>query len=87
MDKTDCIAALSALGHETRLEVFRLLIRAGADGVIAGEIGGRLDVPQNTMSTHLADADPRRADPAPSARAGRSATAPTSTACAACSAS
>jgi DNA-binding transcriptional ArsR family regulator len=54
MDSTTCIAALSALGHETRLDVFRLLVRTGADGLLAGEIGQRLGVRQNTMSAHLA---------------------------------
>jgi ArsR family transcriptional regulator, arsenate/arsenite/antimonite-responsive transcriptional repressor len=54
MDKTACIAALSALGHDTRLDVFRLLVRAGIDGLPAGEIGQRLSVRQNTMSAHLA---------------------------------
>jgi DNA-binding transcriptional ArsR family regulator len=54
MDKRQCIAALSALGHETRLDVFRLLVGAGTDGLLAGEIGQRLEVRQNTMSAHLA---------------------------------
>jgi DNA-binding transcriptional ArsR family regulator len=54
MDKQACIAALAALGHETRLDAFRLLIGAGAEGLPAGEIGRRLGVLQNTMSAHLA---------------------------------
>ena len=54
MDRSACIAALSALGHETRLDVFRLLVRAGPGGLPAGEIGQHLGVRQNTMSTHLA---------------------------------
>ena len=53
MDKTKAIAALSALGQDTRLEVFRLLVRAGPDGLPAGEIGTRLGAVQNTMSAHL----------------------------------
>lgn len=53
-DKTAAIAALSALGHETRLDVFRLLVRAGPEGMLAGRIGAALGVRQNTMSSHLA---------------------------------
>jgi ArsR family transcriptional regulator len=54
MDKYKVLEALSALGQETRLEVFRLLIAEGSDGLLAGEISDRLDVKQNTMSTNLA---------------------------------
>ena len=53
MDKKSALAALSALGQDTRLEVFRLLVKAGAEGVPAGEIAARLDAVQNTMSAHL----------------------------------
>jgi DNA-binding transcriptional ArsR family regulator len=53
MDKIDALAALSALGQDTRLEVFRLLVRAGSEGVAAGEIAERLGAVQNTVSTHL----------------------------------
>jgi len=53
MDKISALAALSALGQETRLEVFRLLVRAGAEGVPAGEIATRLGAIQNTTSAHL----------------------------------
>ncbi|MER9328766.1 metalloregulator ArsR/SmtB family transcription factor [Mesorhizobium sp. M0152] len=53
MDKAAALLALSSLGQETRLEVFRLLIRAGAEGLPAGEIATRLGAVQNTMSVHL----------------------------------
>ena len=53
MDKKSALAALSALGQDTRLEVFRLLVRAGGEGVPAGEIASRLGTVQNTMSAHL----------------------------------
>ncbi|RWL21429.1 helix-turn-helix transcriptional regulator [Mesorhizobium sp.] len=53
MDETTALLALAALGQDTRLEVFRLLVRAGADGVPAGEIALRLGTVQNTMSAHL----------------------------------
>lgn len=48
------IDAFSALAQPTRLEAFRLLVRQEPDGLPAGEIARRLDVPHNTMSTHLA---------------------------------
>ncbi|MCZ8548673.1 ArsR family transcriptional regulator [Mesorhizobium qingshengii] len=53
MDKNNAISALSALGQDTRLEVFRLLVKAGPGGLPAGEIGARLGTVQNTMSAHL----------------------------------
>ena len=45
---------LAALGHETRLAVFRLLVQAGAEGLSAGVIGERLTLPPATLSFHLA---------------------------------
>jgi ArsR family transcriptional regulator, arsenate/arsenite/antimonite-responsive transcriptional repressor len=54
MDRSRTLAALSALGQDTRLDVFRLLVKAGEEGMLAGEIGGALDVRQNTMSANLA---------------------------------
>jgi DNA-binding transcriptional ArsR family regulator len=48
------IDAFSALAQPTRLEAFRLLVRQEPDGLPAGEIARRLDVPHNTLSTHLA---------------------------------
>jgi len=53
MDKKSALDALSALGQETRLDVFRLLVKAGLDGLPAGEIGERLGTVQNTTSAHL----------------------------------
>lgn len=54
MDKKQTLAAFAALSQETRLEAFRLLVRAGDEGLLSGEIGERLDVRQNTMSANLA---------------------------------
>ena len=54
MDKSAALATLSALSQQTRLDVFRLLVRAGADGMLSGEIGEQLGVRQNTMSANLA---------------------------------
>jgi len=48
------IGAFSALSQPTRLEAFRLLVKQEPDGLPAGEIARRLDVPHNTLSTHLA---------------------------------
>ncbi|MFK0690488.1 ArsR/SmtB family transcription factor [Mesorhizobium sp. IMUNJ 23033] len=53
MDKEAALRALAALGQDTRLEAFRLLVRSGAGGLPAGEIAARLDIVQNTMSAHL----------------------------------
>ncbi|WP_172328303.1 helix-turn-helix transcriptional regulator [Mangrovicoccus sp. HB161399] len=53
MDKNRTLAALSALGHETRLDVFRLLVQTGEAGLAAGEIGTRLGVRANTLSANL----------------------------------
>jgi ArsR family transcriptional regulator len=53
MDKKLALSALAALGQDTRLEVFRLLVQAGGDGLPAGEIASRLGTVQNTMSAHL----------------------------------
>lgn len=54
MEDASAIEALSALAHPGRLAVFRLLVRAGPEGVSAGEIARAMDTPANTMSTQLA---------------------------------
>jgi ArsR family transcriptional regulator len=53
MDMSNAITALSALAHEGRLRVFRLLVEAGPEGLAAGEIGRRLGVLPNTLSAGL----------------------------------
>ena len=53
MDDESAITVLGALAQNTRLDVFRLLVRLEPDGMAAGEIARQLDVPQNTMSAHL----------------------------------
>ena len=45
---------MSALAQSTRLDTFRLLVRHEPNGLAAGEVARRLDIPQNTMSAHLA---------------------------------
>jgi DNA-binding transcriptional ArsR family regulator len=47
------IKRLSAIAQEGRLEVFRLLVKAGPEGVAAGDIARALNVPANTMSAQL----------------------------------
>jgi DNA-binding transcriptional ArsR family regulator len=54
MEMTQAINALAALAQESRLRVFRLLVRAGPEGMAAGDIAEQLGVPANTMSAHLA---------------------------------
>lgn len=44
---------LSALGNPTRLSIFRLLVRAGNDGITIGDIQNRLKVPASTLAHHL----------------------------------
>ena len=44
---------MSALAHEGRLSVFRLLVKAGPEGLAAGDIARRLDVLPNTLSANL----------------------------------
>ena len=47
------VSALSALAQESRLEVFRLLVQTGENGIPAGKIGEQLDLPLSTLSFHL----------------------------------
>jgi ArsR family transcriptional regulator len=47
------LAALAALGQPTRLDIFRLLMRRGPDGVAAGSLAESVGCAHNTLSTHL----------------------------------
>jgi ArsR family transcriptional regulator, arsenate/arsenite/antimonite-responsive transcriptional repressor len=49
----DAAARLEALGNPTRLAVFRLLVRAGDDGLAVGQLQKRLDIAGSTLSHHL----------------------------------
>ena len=53
MNKSTAVAALGALAQDTRLDVFRMLVQSGPDGLPAGEIGAKLGVPSPTLSFHL----------------------------------
>lgn len=54
MDRRSAILTLGALAQETRLDAFQLLVRHEPNGLPAGDVARQLDVPQNTMSAHLA---------------------------------
>jgi len=53
MDSDQALLAFSALSQATRLDVFRLLVAHESEGLPAGEVARRLEVPHNTLSTHL----------------------------------
>ncbi len=54
MQMPTAVEALSALAHESRLAVFRLLVKAGAEGMAAGGIAREVGALPNTLSSHLA---------------------------------
>src|SRR5271156_1742598 len=54
MDDTEVIAALAALAQSTRLQTFRVLVAREPEGVPAGELARLIEVPQKTMTAHLA---------------------------------
>ncbi len=54
MDSNRAIDVFAALSQSTRLDAFRLIMKHEPNGLPAGEVARLLDVPQNTMSTHLA---------------------------------
>lgn len=53
MEKTDAVAALGALAQDNRLDVFRLLVQAGPEGMAAGAIAEALDLAPNTLTFHF----------------------------------
>ena len=53
MQISDAVLKLSALSHTSRLEVFRLLVRHGDQGLSAGEIAEQMEIQPNTLSFHL----------------------------------
>jgi ArsR family transcriptional regulator len=53
MRATQAVLALSALGQETRLALFRLLVERGPDGLPAGVIAERLGIPPSSLTFHL----------------------------------
>ena len=53
METTDAVAALAALAQDNRLEIFRLLVQAGPEGVAAGHVAERLGLAPNTLTFHF----------------------------------
>jgi len=53
MTTKDVLAGLGSLAQETRLEVFRLLVQRGPEGLPAGAIADALEVPASSLSFHL----------------------------------
>jgi ArsR family transcriptional regulator len=53
MDGKQTVAALGALAHDTRLDVFRLLVQRGPDGLSAGVLSARLGIPPSSLTFHL----------------------------------
>lgn len=53
MENKQVIAALAAIAQESRLAVFRLLVQAGPEGVIASKISEQLNIPPSSLSFHL----------------------------------
>lgn len=53
MKNADAVAALGALAQENRLDVFRLLVRAGPEGMAAGTVATALDLAPNTLTFHF----------------------------------
>jgi ArsR family transcriptional regulator, arsenate/arsenite/antimonite-responsive transcriptional repressor len=53
MEKPEALAALGALAQETRLDIYRLLVQAGPDGMPAGHVGEQLGLPSATLAFHL----------------------------------
>jgi DNA-binding transcriptional ArsR family regulator len=53
MEKITAIAALAALAHDLRLDIFRTLTQAGEEGLPAGDIAARLGIRPNTLSNNL----------------------------------
>jgi ArsR family transcriptional regulator, arsenate/arsenite/antimonite-responsive transcriptional repressor len=53
MEKSSAVAALAALAQDNRLDVFRLLVQAGPDGMAAGAVAEALDLAPNTLTFHF----------------------------------
>lgn len=53
MKKPDALASLAALAQDNRLDIFRLLVEAGRDGMAAGAVADALDLAPNTLTFHF----------------------------------
>lgn len=54
METLEAAELLAALGHESRLAIFRLLVEAGPEGLVVGVIGEQVAMAPATLSFHLA---------------------------------
>ncbi len=53
MEKAQAVTALAALAQDSRLDVFRLLVQAGPDGLPAGQVAASLGLAPNTLTFHF----------------------------------
>src|SRR5579872_7184067 len=53
METSDAVTALAALAQDNRLEIYRLLVQAGPDGMAAGQVAERLALAPNTLTFHF----------------------------------
>ena len=53
MEIKRAVTALSSLAQESRLEIFRMLVKAGPEGMPAGKIAEEIKIPANTLSFHI----------------------------------
>jgi len=53
METMNAVAALAALAQDNRLDVYRLLVQAGADGLAAGSIAEKIGLAPNTLTFHF----------------------------------
>lgn len=53
MKAQDVVVALGALAQDSRLAVFRLLVKRGPEGYTPGDLAGKTDIPAPTLSFHL----------------------------------
>ncbi|MTI18283.1 ArsR family transcriptional regulator [Rhodobacteraceae bacterium RKSG542] len=53
MNNEEAVKALKELGHDTRLKVFRRLVKAGFEGLPVGQLQEELEVPGSTLSHHI----------------------------------
>ena len=53
MEKSNAVAALAALAQDSRLDVYRLLVQAGPEGLAAGQVAEKLELAPNTLTFHF----------------------------------
>lgn len=58
MESNTAVEARAALARDSRLQVYRLLVPAGPEGIAASELAERLGIPANTLPFHLKDPQP-----------------------------